>query len=133
MNLIPAKYAPEESMTQFLKQNGDINKAALRADGYVTEVDAELVGCFILEPLTEDTYMLKQLYMTHTELLKLPALIEAILVLLKDMHASKLFINSHQKMLDIILSALQFYPQSECELLENYPSDNGKWWSYQLM
>src|SRR5699024_11319367 len=100
MNLIPAKIASEENMAQFLKQNDDIDEAALRADGYVTEVDAQLVGCFILEPITEQTYLLKQLYMTHTELLKLPALIEAILVLLEDMHASKLFINSHQKMLD---------------------------------
>ncbi len=133
MNLIPAKNASEENMAQFLKQNRDIDEVALRADGYVTEVDAQLVGCFILEPITERTYMLKQLYMTNTELLKLPALIEAILVLLKDMHASKLFINSHQTMLDIILSALRFYPQSECELLENYPSNNGKWWSYQLV
>lgn len=132
MNLIRAKYAPKTLIDNFLKHNEDIDQTALLAKGYVTEMNDQLTGCFILEPLTEHIYWLKQLYITHTEAIKLPILVEAILALAKELRAEKVFVNSHQVTLDIILQALQFYPQPDCEVLDKYPKNVGRWWSYQV-
>lgn len=132
MNLIRAKYAPEAQVNQFIDQNKDINHMALLTDGYVIAVNDHLIGCFILEPLTKKVYWLKQLHIVNTEALKLPVLVEAILGVAKELQAQKVFVNSHQTMLDMLLETLQFYPQAHCELLDKYPVNVGKWWSYQV-
>lgn len=132
MKLIRAQQAPQSQVNQFLKQNKSIHHESLLADGYVIEVNESLIGCFVLEPLSKAVYWLKQLYIVQAEALRIPVLMEAILEIAKEAQAHKVFVNSEQKKLDLILKALQFYPQLDCEELAEQSNYAGKWWSYQV-
>src|SRR5699024_1261056 len=93
----------------------------------------KIIGCFILERIENGRYWLKQLYITKTEAVTLPILVEAILTLAKQQQATEVFVNSHKLMVDIILETLQFRPQVESPFLEKCVKSEGKWWCYVIM
>ncbi len=132
MMLVRANRAAEETIDEFLKNNEDIDKKTLLDSGYVVEVNQRIAGCFSLEPLGEGRYWLRQLYITRTEAVKLPMLVETILTLALQKKATKVYVKSHKLMLDILLESLQFHPEHDSPLNEKTTDDHGKWWSYQI-
>ena len=132
MKLILAKHASEDRIESFLKSNPQIEKEPLIDSAYVVELKDKISGCFILQPIEERSFWLKQLYITQEEARALPILVEAILALAKEMKAEKVYANSHQPMVDILLESLQFHPQAANLFPEYYQNEIGKWWSYQV-
>src|SRR5690625_1457833 len=108
MKLIRANQASEKLIDKFLKNNEEINKHTLMESGYVVEINNRITGCFNLELIDDGLYWLKQLYITRSDAIKLPVLVETILALAKQKKAKKVFVKSHKLMLDIILNSLQF-------------------------
>lgn len=100
--------------------------------GYLVEINDQIRGCFILDEIKEGLYWLKKLYVTKTATIKIPILVEAILVLAKQKNAKKVYVNSHKLMMDIILESLNFHPQENNELLNKYDKGVGKWWEYSV-
>jgi len=132
MNLIRANRVSEERLHEFLNNNENLDDENLLNKGYVVEIDSDIVGCFIIEPIEEDLYWLKQLYITPAEAGSLPLLLESILALAKKQQAKKVYVHSHQPMVDIILEALQFHPQTDKILVDKRPDKQGKWWTYSV-
>lgn len=132
MNLLRANQVPEEKLDQFLTCNENLNKENLLKKGYVVEIDHHIKGCFIIEHIEKDLYWLKQLYITQPEARFLPLLLESILALAKKQHAKKVFVHSHQPMVDIILESLQFHPQSKNIWLDEFINHKGQWWTYHV-
>lgn len=132
MNLIRANRVSEERLDEFLKHNDRLNKEGLLKQGYVVEMNGRIEGCFMIERIKEDLYWLKQLYISQSEAGSLPLLLESILALAKQQHAKKVYVHSHQPMVDIILEAMQFHPQTENVLVNKRPEKQGKWWTYNV-
>ncbi|GAA0436500.1 MAG: hypothetical protein ACQEWU_15515 [Bacillota bacterium] len=132
MNLIPAYKASSEQIEHFLKNNPNVNQESLLRKGYVVELRGEIEGCFILEEMEEGTYWLKQLYITQSEAAHLPVLLESILLMAKQQHAERVYVHSHQPVVDILLEALQFHPQKEKVFVDKYDKSNGNWWLYHV-
>ncbi|MBU5267980.1 hypothetical protein [Virgibacillus proomii] len=132
MNLIQANKASRERLEQFLQTNPNVNKHSLFQYGYVVEMRGNIEGCFTLEEIEEGTYWLKQLYITQSEAAILPVLLEAILTMAKQKHAQRVYVHSHQPVVDILLEALQFHPQKERVSVNNYDKSNGNWWLYHV-
>lgn len=132
MKLIQANRAASELIAPFLENNEQIDKDKLLKSGYVVDINGKISGCFILEWMEDGVYWLKQLYITQEKALTLPLLVESILALAKELQAKKVFTNSHQPMVDILLEAWQFHPQTECTLMDKYHSVKGKWWAYHV-
>lgn len=132
MKLIRANKITENRIHSFLKYSPQIDKQSLISDGYIVEIGKEIIACFILEKFAEESYWLKQFYITKSEALKLPSLLESILILAREQQAKQVFVNSHKLMIDIILEALQFCPQTEHKLLDEKVNSEGKWWMYQI-
>ncbi|PAV31371.1 hypothetical protein CIL05_01580 [Virgibacillus profundi] len=132
MKLIPAYQASENQIDQFLHKNQNVEKDSLLQMGYVVEIQDQIEGCFILEAMDEGVYWLKQLYITKSEAAKLPILLESILTLAKKQQAKRVYVHSHQPVVDILLEALQFRPQKEKVFVDKYNADQGSWWSYSV-
>ncbi|HLS20074.1 MAG TPA: hypothetical protein VK056_00240 [Bacillota bacterium] len=131
MKLIQAQKVEQAKRETFFTLNKHLNKSLLLTDGYLVEDNEQIIGCFIIEPTERDVYWLKQLYITQKEARLLPALLEAILTLAKQKRAKKVYVFSHQPMVDIILSALQFREEkAEKILLNKEEHRNGTWWTY---
>lgn len=132
MELIAANYASQEKLNTFLEHNKDVEREQLLEKGYVVEVKETIEGCFVLDAVEVDVYWLKQLYITKNAAASLPILLESILALAKEKHAKKVFVHSHQPMVDILLEALQFQPQKENALVQAPPEKEGYWWTYNV-
>ncbi|WP_373893986.1 hypothetical protein ACUL41_02310 [Virgibacillus natechei] len=132
MNLITAYSAPEEKLDHFLENNRNVNKESLLRSGYVVEIEGQIQGCFSLEKMDEGVYWLKQLYITKAEAAKLPVLLESILNLAKEQDAKKVYVNSHQPVVDVLLEALQFHPQKEEVFVGKSNQKEGNWWTYNV-
>lgn len=135
MKLIRANQASEKLIDKFLKNNEEINKHTLMESGYVVEINNRITGCFNLELIDDGLYWLKQLYITRSDAIKLPVLVETILALAKQKKAKKVFVKSHKLMLDIILNSLQFQIE-EVSPIDNQGAttqeENEKWWSFHV-
>ncbi|WP_156291995.1 GNAT family N-acetyltransferase [Oceanobacillus salinisoli] len=133
MNIIPAKKATAEQLEDFFNRNENLDKDGLLDKGYVVEMNENIEGCFILDEVEEEgVYWLKQLYITRTEANKLPVLLESILTIAKSKQAKSVYVHSHQPVVDILLEALQFHPQTESSFVDKHPIDKGNWWSYNV-
>lgn len=132
LKLILARDVSYEQLEAFFNKNPDVNKNRVFENGYVVELNHAIEGCFILDQVEEGIYWLKQLYITQSEAGKLPFLLEAILVLAKDRNAKSVYVHSHQPVVDLLLEALQFYPQTQSLSEEKYPVKGGSWWAYNV-
>lgn len=132
MRLVRANRAPEKLIDNFLKNNEEIEKNNLLKSGYVVVINNRITGCFSLEPIDDGRYWLKQLYVTRTEVIQLPVLVEEILALALQKRAKKVFVKSHKLMLDILMESLQFQHEKEGPIQNLEENDHGKWWSYRI-
>ncbi|API91834.1 hypothetical protein KM914_08860 [Virgibacillus pantothenticus] len=132
MNLVQASKASAEKLEHFLQNNPNLNEYSLLQRGYVVELQGEIEGCFILEEMEKGTYWLKQLYITQSEAAVLPVLLESILTMAKQQHAQRVYVHSHQPVVDILLEALQFHPQKERAFVNKYDQRDGNWWLYHV-
>ncbi|WP_077329355.1 hypothetical protein [Virgibacillus siamensis] len=132
MKLIPANKAPKKELARFLEMNENVDGKLLVDKGYAVEVNEKIEGCFVLDAVENDIYWLKQLYITKSAAAKLPVLLEGILTLAKKKQARKVYVHSHQPMVDILLEALQFHPQAGSEWVNKYPIEKGNWWTYNV-
>lgn len=134
MELILANNAPEEKLKNFLENNENVDKNLLFEKGYVVEIKGTIEGCFVMDLVDDqvDKYWLKQLYITPNAAASLPFLLEAILTMAKEKRAKQVFVHSHQPMVDILLDALQFYPQKNDILEKKHPNNKGSWWTYNV-
>jgi len=132
MDIIPVNVVPEEELHEFLVKNKHVKKESLLDYGYVVKINQTIEGCFVLDPLEEDAYWLKQLYITQTEANRLPFLLETILTLAKQKQMKNVYVHSHQPVVDLLLEALQFYRKEEAVLVDNPPANKGHWWAYNV-
>ncbi|RDW22276.1 hypothetical protein CWR48_00790 [Oceanobacillus arenosus] len=132
MRVILARHAEEGKLKKFFEQNISLDSKAILTSGYVVENHSEIEGCFTLDPVEQDDYWLKQLYITKSAANKLPFLLETILVMAKEKRAKSVYVNSHQPVVDILLDALQFHRQNNTPFVDKHPISKGKWWSYQV-
>ncbi|MEN2767279.1 hypothetical protein [Ornithinibacillus xuwenensis] len=132
MKLTVASQMPIEKVEEFLRTTEHINKDSLLKDGYVVEVNEQIKGCFVLSTLEDGSYWLKQLYIAKEAAQNLPVLLETIIVMVKGMEAKKLYVHSHQPVVDILLDALQFHPQKEAITVNNFSRKEGNWWAYDV-
>ncbi|WP_068673804.1 hypothetical protein [Oceanobacillus sp. Castelsardo] len=133
MHIIPANKATDEMLEEFFNRNENLDKNSLVEKGFVVEIGSKIEGCFILDEMDEkDAYWLKQLYITRTEANKLPVLLESILTIAKSMDAKSVYVHSHQPVVDILLEALQFHPQTDAGFVDKYPLKKGSWWTYNV-
>ena len=133
MQIIQANKASEEMLKDFFRRNDNLDRDSLVDKGFVVEINSKIEGCFILDEMDEkDTYWLKQLYITRTEANKLPVLLESILTIAKSLEAKSVYVHSHQPVVDILLEALQFHPQTDASFVDKYPLKKGSWWTYNV-
>ncbi|MFD2761020.1 hypothetical protein [Lentibacillus juripiscarius] len=132
MELIAANRASEEKLENFLEDNKDVEKELLLEKGYVVEIEGTIEGCFVMDTVEDGIYWLKQLYVTKNAAGSLPVLLETILALAKKKEAKQVFVHSHQPMVDVLLEALQFYPQKENKFVHDAPVEKGNWWTYNV-
>ncbi len=132
LKLILAKNMSYEQLETFFTKNPNVDKNSVFEKGYVVEMNNMVEGCFILDQVEEGIYWLKQLYITQSEAGKLPFLLEAILVLAKERNAKSVYVHSHQPVVDLLLEALQFYPQTTSLFEKKYPVKSGNWWAYNV-
>lgn len=132
MKLVAAKHAPIEKVEQFLQENQDLAQASLLNDGYMVEVEDKIEGCFKLQQLEPDVYWLKQLHVTKKAAPSLPVLLESVLAMAKKRNAKTVYVYSHQPVVDLLLDALQFYPQKNNRSVDNYAQKEGHWWMYNV-
>lgn len=132
MDLIPVSYVSEEDLQQFLQKNSHVDAEKLTEHGYLVKIGEEFHGCFVLDPLQEDIYWLRQLYMNQQKADRLPFLLDAILTLAARKRIKRVYVHSHQPVVDLLLEALQFHKEQENQYVDNPPGTKGKWWSYQV-
>ncbi len=132
MKIVAAYRAPIEQVEEFLHTTENVEKQGLLKDGYIVYMDDRIQGCFRLTNMEADIYWLKQLYIAKEAAASLPVLIESILQMLKGQNAKKVYVHSHQPVVDLLLEALQFYPHQTKEVTDKYPQDGGNWWAYQV-
>ncbi|MDY0394244.1 hypothetical protein ACFSMW_09475 [Virgibacillus halophilus] len=132
MKIIAAYRMPLEQVETFLQTADKVEKASLLQHGYVLVIDEVIKGCFIWMPVENGIYWLKQLYIAKDAAGKLPVVLETIVQMAKEKQAEKLYVQSHQPVVDILLDALQFCPQQHGIQLESQQENKGKWWAYQV-
>lgn len=132
MDIIPVQLVSEEELQEFLAKNQNVNQENLFQNGYIVKINKSIEGCFVLDTVEEDVYWLKQLYITQTKANRLPVLIETILTLAKQQQAKCVYVYSHQPGVDVLLEALQFYPEKEQVIVDNPPQKKGNWWAYHV-
>ncbi|GGA64212.1 hypothetical protein [Ornithinibacillus halotolerans] len=132
MKLIAANEVEQERMEAFLKTTDQVDYESLIKEGYVVEIGDDIKGCFVLSTVEEGVYWLKQLYIAKEAAQNLPVLLETIIVFSKTKQAKKLYVHSHQPVVDILLGALQFHPQKEALLVNKMNRKGGNWWAYEV-
>lgn len=132
MKLSIASEVPVEKVDAFIETTNQIDKESLLKEGYVVEMNEQIKGCFILTTVEDDVYWLKQLYIAKEAAQNLPVLLESIIVLAKGKAAKKIYVHSHQPVVDILLDALQFHKQKEALKLSNFKRTGGNWWAYDV-
>lgn len=132
MKFIRANEIDVVKLQAFLQHHPQLDRKALLESGYIIDMNDQISGCFLLQPVHGQSVWLKQLYVTPTQARALPIVIEAILALAKQMNAKHVYANSHQPVVDFLLESLQFYPQKDQLVPELAANKNGKWWSYSF-
>lgn len=132
MKIMSARHASVEKIDTFLATTQHFNTDGLLKEGYVVEIEGKIKGCFVLSMIESDVYWLKQLYIAEEAAANLPVLLETILQMTKGKQAKKLYVHSHQPVVDLLLEALQFYPQSEEEIVHPLAKKDGNWWAYHV-
>lgn len=132
MKLLIASDVPKDKMDEFLSTTDQVNKESLLKDGYVVEIGNEIKGCFVLSTVEDGMFWLKQLYIAKEEAQKLPVLLETIIVLAKTKEAKKVYVHSHQPVVDILLGAMQFRPDKEVSGMLKLDQRKGNWWAYEV-
>ncbi|MBO1002063.1 hypothetical protein ACFSKI_05650 [Pseudogracilibacillus auburnensis] len=133
MKLIQASHVSEERLEQFLENNHQIDIKSLLETGYVVEYDEKIIGCFELASIDNGAYWLKQLYIIRTEAVKLPVLLEFILVFAKQREAKVIYAHSEQPVTDLLLESLSFSLRPEKSLqFTDVTNRKGHWWSYEV-
>lgn len=132
MKIMPVKHAVYEQLEDYLERNDNINKQLLLQKGYVVEISGQIEASFILEELDADILWLKQLYITQSKAAKLPVLLETILQLARKREAKRVYVHSHQPVVDILLEALSFQPEKQNKFIDEKSLMTGSWWSYQV-
>ena len=132
MKLVAAKHASIEKVEQFLQENQELTQDSLLHDGYLVEIEDKIEGCFALQPLEPGVYWLKQLHVTKKAAPSLPVLLESVLTLAKEKNAKSVYVYSHQPVVDLLLDALQFRPQTEKEIVDIHTQKKGNWWLYNV-
>lgn len=132
MKIIAAYRMPSEQIESFLQLADQVEKASLLQHGYVLVIDEVIKGCFIWMPVEKGIYWLKQLYIVKDAAGNLPVLLETIVQMAREKQVEKLYVQSHQPVVDILLDALQFCPQQRGIQHETQQETEGKWWAYQV-
>lgn len=132
MKLLLASEVPKEKLDKFLQTTDQVDGKSLLNDGYVVEIANEIKGCFVLSSVEVGVFWLKQLYIAKEAAQNLPVLLESIIVLAKTKEAKKVYVHSHQPVVDILLGALQFHPQKEALKVNNLNRKDGNWWAYEV-
>ncbi|WP_026907729.1 hypothetical protein [Paucisalibacillus globulus] len=132
MRLLIAREVAEDKITEFLNTTDQVDRKSLLQDGYVVEIGDAIKGCFVLSTVEDDVFWLKQLYISKEAAQSLPVLLELIIVLAKSKEAKKVYVHSHQPVVDILLGALQFHPQKEALNVNNLRQKQGNWWAYEV-
>ncbi|GIO26844.1 hypothetical protein [Ornithinibacillus bavariensis] len=132
MKVLIASEVPIEKVEAFINTTDQVDKESLIQDGYLVEINGEIKACFVLSSVKGGVYWLKQLYIAKEAAMNLPILFETIIVLVKEKRAKKLYVHSHQPIVDILLDALQFHPQNEAIDIQSYQQNEGNWWAYEV-
>lgn len=136
MKFIQASQVNKQRLEQFLKNNHQIEMHSLLKTGYVVEYNEKIIGCFELQSIDNGAYWLKQLYIIRNEAVKLPVLLEFILVFAKQREAKVVYAHSEQPVTDLLLESLHFSLQPEQSeqhfQLQKTISRKGHWWSYKV-
>jgi len=130
--LMKAKDATARDIHRLVDSNKSIDTEKLYQTGYVIKQADHLEGCFVLEKMENNTLWLRQMFVTKEAVISLPGLLEAVLALAKNEEADNVIIHSHQVELDIVLEALQFFPQTDATYVDNSVDIPGKWWAYKV-
>src|SRR5699024_716223 len=132
MNFIKAKRAPQNLLKDFLENNEEINREAIKQSGYVVMKEGQMIGCFVLRQIDSKLFWLNQLFITKQEAMNLPVLLKSILHLAERNYAKEVYVHSHQPMVDWLLQSLQFHPKEAAFDLRPLPREKGTWWSYEI-
>ncbi|MEI3604236.1 hypothetical protein SPD48_00910 [Pseudogracilibacillus sp. SE30717A] len=132
MNIIEASHVPKERLERFLENNDQVEISSLLDTGYVVECDEKIIGCFELAPIENGAFWLKQLYIIQNEAVKLPVLLEFVLIFAKQKEAKVVYAHSEQPVTDLLLESLSFSLQTNQSLqLQQAVKRKGHWWSYK--
>ena len=132
MKFILASDVTPERLEQFLEHNKQIELETLLKAGYVVERNDKIIGCFALEPIQDDAYWLKQLYVIRQEAVKLPIIVETVLAIAKQQQAKVIYAHSEQPVTDLLLESLCFSLQPSQEELVPAKNEKGHWWTYSI-
>lgn len=132
MKMVQARVADPKKVEHFLMKNEAINAEQLLENGFVVEIDDAIKGCFVIEPLDQETYWLRQLYMTQEEILALPLIIESIVQRAQERNIKNIYVHSHQQVVDELLETLEFYPQTAPKPVDKDTFNKGNWWVYAV-
>ena len=133
MKLIEASRVSKEELEQFLQNNNQIDINTLLKSGYVVKCEGKIIGCFELKLVDDGAFWLKQLYIIRNEAVKLPVLLEFILVFAKQKRAKVVFAHSEQPVTDLLLESLSFsLHEDENFELQKHKNCKGHWWAYEV-
>lgn len=132
MKMVHAREADQQQVEHFLMNNEAINGEQLMKKGFVVQVDNSIKGCFVIERIDQETYWLRQLYMNKEEVISLPLIMDSIIVQAREDNIKRIFVHSHQQVVDELLSTLEFYPQTAPLQVHEGVIQKGKWWAYAI-
>src|SRR5690625_1849238 len=132
MEFIHASQINEDDLASFLSSNHQIERSSLLHQGYVVRKGNTIIGCFQLKTIEQGVYWLKQLYLIQDEVIKLPVLLELIIVFAKQQEAKLIYAHSEQPVTDLLLESLSFSLQTSKNASLNQLHEKGQWWSYQV-
>src|SRR5699024_65547 len=132
MEIIQAIDVEKTRLEEFLHHNMHIELEKFIKEGYVVCYEDEIIGCFSLVALGNDAYWLKQLYVIQHEAIKLPRIVETILIIAKEMRAKIIYDHSEQPVTDLLLQSLSFSLQQEEKESVPIKCDKGHWWTYKV-
>lgn len=132
MKVILASDVAKEHLEEFLHHNQHIELTTLITTGYVVELGDKIIGCFALDPISEDAFWLKQLYVIQHEAVKLPVIVEMILAIARARQAKVIYAHSEQPVTDLLLESLSFSLQPQQAETVPAQNDKGHWWTYSI-
>ena len=133
MEIMQAIDVDKNHLEKFLHHNMQIELEKFLKEGFVVHNDEEIIGCFSLVALGNDAYWLKQLYVIQHEAMKLPRIVETILIIAKEeMQAKIIYAHSEQPVTDLLLQSLSFSLQQEEKESVPIKCDKGHWWTYKV-